>query len=124
MRKSGIAIGLASLLGCIAAQASADTAALILAGKTLAGEHCQACHQTFPGQKRPPPVAAGEDNPTVQAPTFMDVAARCLTDADLRDKIAMPHYPMREQWLETEEVDKLVAYIQSLGPSTACAVNP
>jgi len=95
-------------------------AASIEAGRSLAVMGCAACHQVTPGQKRPAPVAEGEEGPHVQAPTFAQIAARCQPAAQLRAEVANPHYPMREQLFQPMDLDDITAYIGSLAPGKAC----
>ena len=92
-------------------------------GRQLAIEACSACHQVVPGQKRPAPVAEGEEGAHVEAPTFAEIAARCLSSSDLRGRITSPHYPMREQVIMPVDLDSLTLYIQSLSSSPACAIR-
>ena len=92
-------------------------------GRQLAIEACSACHQVAPGQKRPAPVAEGEEGTHVEAPTFADIAGKCLSSNDLRTKIANPHYPMREQVFMPVDLDALTLYIQSLSPRPNCAIR-
>jgi len=92
-------------------------------GRQLAIEACSACHQVIPGQKRPAPVAEGEEGTHVEAPTFAEIAGRCLSSSELRGKIANPHYPMREQVLMPVDLDGLTLYIQSLSPRPNCAIR-
>jgi mono/diheme cytochrome c family protein len=98
-------------------------AASIENGQQLAVEACSACHKVAPGQKRPAPVAEGAEGTHVEAPTFIQIAERCLTAQDLRARIANPHYPMREQELMPLDLDNLAAYIQSLSPKSVCAIH-
>jgi mono/diheme cytochrome c family protein len=98
-------------------------AASIEDGRALAVEACGACHQVVAGQKRPAPVAEGAEGTHVEAPTFVQIADRCLSAQDLRARIANPHYPMREQELMPLDLDNLAAYIRSLSTKPVCAIR-
>jgi mono/diheme cytochrome c family protein len=93
------------------------------AGRALAQAACSSCHQITPEQHRPPPVANPDEGSKVQAPTFQQIAARCLTETDLRAKIVSPHYPMREQLLTDIDIGSLAQYIRSLGSRPDCALR-
>ena len=98
-------------------------AASVEAGRALAQAACSACHQVVPEQHRPPPVANPDEGSKVQAPSFQRIAARCLTETDLRAKIVSPHYPMREQVLTDIDVGSLAQYIRSLAPRPDCPLR-
>lgn len=93
------------------------------AGRSLAIEGCGGCHQVVPQQKRPPPVSEGEEGAWTEAPTFRDIANKCLSAADLKAKIVSPHYPMREQLLMPVDVDNLSIYIRSLATRPDCPIR-
>jgi hypothetical protein len=105
------------LFGGVCAAGPADD------GRKLAIEACSACHQVFPQQKRPPPVSEGEEGARTEAPTFTEIAHRCLSPGELKSRIANPHYPMREQILMPIDLDDLAVYIQSLSTPTDCAIR-
>jgi len=92
-------------------------------GRTLAIEACSACHQVIPQQKRPGPVSEGEEGARTEAPTFFEIANRCPSAAELKSRIANPHYPMREQLLMPIDVDDLAIYIQTLATRSNCAIR-
>jgi mono/diheme cytochrome c family protein len=86
-------------------------------GKSLAQQYCTACHRVTQEQAQPPDVVVdtGSGPETFQAPSFGRIAARAdRTEAQLRERILNPHYPMREQQFIPEELDAIVAYILSL----------
>ncbi len=86
-------------------------------GKSLAQQYCSACHRVTQEQAQPPDVVVdtGSGPETFQAPNFARIAARTdRTEAQLRERILNPHYPMREQQFIPEELDAIVAYILSL----------
>jgi mono/diheme cytochrome c family protein len=120
MIRALILFEVAALTMLVAANASA---ASVENGRQLALEACSACHQAAPQQKRPAPVAEGAEGTHVEAPTFVQIADRCLTAQDLRARIASPHYPMREQELMPLDLDNLAAYIQSLSSKPVCAIR-
>jgi mono/diheme cytochrome c family protein len=103
--------------------AASAPAASIDNGRQLAVEACSACHMVVPQQKRPAPVAEGLEGAHVEAPTFVEIAERCLTPQDLRARIVNPHYPMREQEFMPLDLDNLAAYIRSLSPKPVCAIR-
>lgn len=92
-------------------------------GRQMAVEACSACHQVEPGQKRPEAVAEGEEGARTPAPTFAEIADRCLSGNDLRDKIANPHYPMRQQEFLPLDLNDLSVYIRSLAHRPDCAIR-
>lgn len=110
----------ALLTGAASAQAAGLTAA---DGKALAQEYCSACHRVTQEQAQPPDVAVdtGSGTETFEAPSFARIARTDQTEAQLRDRITNPHYPMREQQFIPEELDAIVAYILSLRTSGAAA---
>jgi len=108
-----------------AADGGAVTAASLTAadGKSLAQQYCTACHRVTQEQAQPPDVVVdtGSGPETFQAPSFARIATRSdRTEAELRERILNPHYPMRAQQFIPEELDAIVAYILSLrGAGTA-----
>ena len=112
-----------------AAFAAADVGAVAAAGltaadgKSLAQQYCTACHRVTQEQAQPPDVVVdtGSGPETFQAPSFARIATRSdRTEAELRERILNPHYPMRAQQFIPEELDAIVAYILSLrGAGTA-----
>ena len=119
MIRMNILIEIATLTVLATANASA---ASIENGRELAVEACGACHKVTQQQKTPVPVAEGSDGTYVEAPTFAQIAARCLAAQDLHARIAYPHYPMREQELMPLDFDNLAAYIQSLSSRSVCPI--
>jgi mono/diheme cytochrome c family protein len=93
------------------------------AGRDIAIGACGGCHQVTSGQKRPAPVHEGEEGAWTEAPTFMEIANRCLSADELRNRITNPHYPMREQLLTPVDVDELAAYIRSVGTRAGCPIR-
>jgi hypothetical protein len=65
----------------------------------------------------------GADGTHVEAPTFVQIADRCLSAQDLRARILNRHYPMREQELMPLDLDDLATYIRSLASKSACAIR-
>ncbi len=92
-------------------------------GRQMAVEACSACHQVEPGQKRPDAVPEGEEGARTPAPTFAEIADRCLSGNDLRSKIANPHYPMRQQEFLPIDLNDLSIYIRSLAHRPDCAIR-
>jgi len=91
-------------------------------GKALAREACAACHQVTPEQQPPRPVYNPDEGNAVRAPSFVAIARDpTRTDDYLRAIITRPHYPMREQMIDNEDLEALVAYIGSLRPAAARA---
>jgi len=115
-------LGIVSALA-FSAMAGACLASPVDDGRELAIEACSACHQVAPQQKRPAPVSEGEEGAHTQAPTFMDISRRCLSSAELKDRITNPHYPMREQLLLPIDVDELANYIRSLSTHPDCVIR-
>jgi hypothetical protein len=93
-------------------------------GKSLAQQYCTASHRVTREQAQPPDVVVdtGSGPETFQAPSFARIAARLdRTEAQLRERILNPHYPMRAQQFIPEELDAIIAYILSLRASGAAA---
>lgn len=113
-------------VACTFSLATASGASLgnpVDTGRSLAAEGCGGCHQVSPQQKRPPPVSEGEEGAWTEAPTFQQIANRCLSADELKARIVNPHYPMREQLLMPVDVDNLAAYIRSLATRSNCAIR-
>jgi mono/diheme cytochrome c family protein len=85
-------------------------------GKALAQQYCSACHQVTKEQALPPNVVVdtGTGPEEFEAPTFGTIAGKDRSEAELRDRILHPYYPMREQQFVPEELDAIVAYILAL----------
>lgn len=115
-------LGIACTLGLLTAEGTllADPTN---AGRTLAIEGCSGCHQVIPQQKRPPPVSEGDEGAWTEAPTFQEIANRCLSANQLKAKVTNPHYPMREQLLMPVDVDNLAIYIRSLARRSDCPIR-
>jgi mono/diheme cytochrome c family protein len=92
-------------------------------GRKLALEVCSSCHQVASNQKRPEPVAEGQEGARTEAPSFMEIADHCFSAGELKARIANPHYPMREQVLMPIDLEDLSQYIQSLSRRTNCAIR-
>ncbi len=93
-------------------------------GESLAQQYCAVCHRVTKEQALPPDVVVdtGTGPETFQAPSFARIAARTdRTEAQLRERILNPHYPMREQQFIPEELDAIVTYILSLRAPGAAA---
>jgi mono/diheme cytochrome c family protein len=121
MRNLIAAIIVTSLSACAGTAAAGLTAA---DGKSLAQQYCTACHRVTKEQAQPPDVVVdtGTGPDTFQAPSFARIAARAdRTEAQLRERILNPHYPMRAQQFIPEELDAIVAYILSLRAPGAAA---
>jgi mono/diheme cytochrome c family protein len=119
-------IGAMLLVAALAAIAAPAQAAGLTAaeGKALAQQYCSACHRVAREQAQPPDVVVdtGSAPETFQAPSFGRIAARAdRTEAQLRERILNPHYPMREQQFIPEELDAIVAYLLSLRAPGAAA---
>ena len=96
-----------------------DRKAQIVAGASLARDACSACHRVSRQQKPPAPVFDPDQQAAVHAPSFMSIARdRHKNAAYLRNVITRPHYPMREQSYDKDDLEAIVAYILSLRPRT------
>jgi len=94
-----------------------DGKAQIAAGASLARDACSACHRVSREQKPPAPVFDPDQQAAVHAPSFMSIARdRHKNAAYLRKVITRPHYPMREQSYDKDDLEAIVAYILSLRP--------
>jgi tetratricopeptide (TPR) repeat protein len=85
-----------------------ESARLVAEGKVLVEKHCQGCHA----------VAASGDSPNPKAPTFRSIHERhpmLALRSPLTRGIAAPHDVMPKFKLADADVDKIVAYINSLG---------
>ncbi len=94
-------------LGAVGELAS-ESAALAQAGKALVVQHCQGCHA----------VGADGLSPNPKAPTFRSLHRRHPMQAlrePLTRGIAAPHDEMPKFRLGDADIDKVVAYINSLG---------
>jgi mono/diheme cytochrome c family protein len=118
MRKLQASAVAALFLSLFAAEGHAsDRQARVAAGASLARDACSACHQVSRAQKRPAPVFDPDQQAGVPAPSFMKIARDPRKDAAyLRGVITRPHYPMREQSYDKDDLDAIVAYILSLRP--------
>jgi mono/diheme cytochrome c family protein len=112
--------GIAVIVGVLGAalppaHAAGATSAEIARGRAFAELGCSACHQVRADQPVPAPVFDADSKSMVEAPSFLRIARERGTDAAyLRSAITLPHYPMREQMIGDEDLDSLIAYIQSL----------
>lgn len=114
------AIALAIALTCAAGSVTAEEQALppeatpypvVEKGADLAEIWCSACHVTGTG-----PAQSGMDN----APAFSKLApAVVAAPSHYRTFLTKPHGPMREITLSRDEIDALLAYIQSLNEPPA-----
>jgi mono/diheme cytochrome c family protein len=96
---------------------AAEPKGLVAEGAALSRDACSACHQVSPRQKPPPPVFDADQAVGIPAPSFMKIASdRQNSAADLQRMITRPHYPMREQAYDKDDLDAIVAYILSLRP--------
>ncbi|MDX2204698.1 MAG: tetratricopeptide repeat protein [Hyphomicrobiaceae bacterium] len=90
----------------------AETEQRIREGKTLVGNYCVGCHALGP---------AG-DSPNAKAPPFRTLSAR-HPGLSLREPltrgIAAPHDQMPKFVLTQEQIDAIIAYINSLGTGAA-----
>lgn len=96
---------LVSLALTVAGPAAAQSAGNALAGQTLAGQWCAACHL----------IGTGEGRTTDAAPPFEAVARRpSTTETSLRVFLQTPHRRMPNYALTRQETDDVVAYIVGL----------
>ena len=108
------------LVIALAGPCSAQPTGRAADGAALARDACSACHQVSPGQKPPPPVFDLDEEARIAAPSFMKIARDPRKDAAyLRKVITRPHYPMKEQVYDDEDLDGIIAYILSLRPLKA-----
>jgi len=79
--------------------------------KGLMVEHCSGCH-VVPGYD-------SEGLPTVEAPSFQDMAddPSTYTEQRLRTFLLKPHWPMEQFRLSPSDIDSIVAYVRSLAAS-------
>ncbi len=96
------AIALTLLATGVAASAAAQDKAA--EGRSIAYRWCSSCHLVGP-----------EDAVSDGAPTFSQIAKDPYFTSDrLRGWLAAPHEPMPDLELSRQEIDALVAYLQSL----------
>lgn len=108
------------LVTALAGPCSAQLTGRAADGAALARDACSACHQVSAGQKPPPPVFDLDQEARIAAPSFMKIARDPRKDAAyLRKVIIRPHYPMKEQVYDDEDLDGIIAYILSLRPLKA-----
>ncbi len=102
-----IAFGLFIAAGSPGAQADAPPPyPLVQQGTDLAEMWCNACHVTGTGTT---------EDALDAAPPFETLAPLVAADPErYRAFLMNPHYPMRDISLSREEIDSLLAYIQSL----------
>jgi len=113
----GVMLGVAAF-ALVANGAAAGPAGQIVEGAAMAHDACSACHQVSPDQKPPAPVFDQDQEIGIRAPSFMKIARDRRKDfAYLSRVIGEPHYPMREQMLDPEDRNAIIAYILSLRPS-------
>ncbi len=94
---------------------AAESGGRIEEGRALAQDACSACHQVSSDQKKPPPVVEERPESGIAAPSFAKIARdRRSNAAFLRKVITRPHYPMREQAFDEDDLDAIIAYILSL----------
>jgi mono/diheme cytochrome c family protein len=99
------AMSIATLWSVAPAGAETATAQAIAHGSTIAKTWCSACHLVSPQQ-----TSANAD-----APTFSSIARRLPNDADvLAAFIANPHPPMPNLSLTRQDIQDLLAYINTL----------
>lgn len=99
--------GLCVSLALIAVSAVAHAAGDAARGRVLANTWCASCHLVGPN-------GSGKDT----APPFPQIAKQGLPDQDeARAFLAAPHPPMPNFDLSREDIDDIVAYLNSLaGP--------
>jgi len=74
-------------------------------GRAMAEAWCSACHL----------VSSEQTHANVDVPTFLSIARRLPTDADvLAAFIANPHPPMPNMSLSRQDIQDLLAYIATL----------
>ena len=95
-----VAVGCLAMAVLLPAAASADET-LEKAGKTLAQEQCSSCH------------AVANSGGSDAAPSFASVANK-RDDDYLRAFLAKPHGAMPAVDLSNNEVEAIIAYIESL----------
>lgn len=107
-RLIGCAVTAAVLTGCTLFQTDADR------GSYVAVKWCAECHRVSPDQ--PSGMQPGHIFPApVEAPSFMDIAARPETNAaELDHFMSDLHLPMPIYRLREDERREVIAYILSL----------
>ena len=113
-RCSGVALpmlaGLATLLG--AAPATAQPLGDALAGQDLAGQLCAACHALTPGAASPNPAAPNFNTMTLPYPP--EYLAEGFAEGIVVGTQA--HIGMPEFELAPEQIDDLIAYLETVLP--------
>ncbi|HMK68317.1 MAG TPA: cytochrome c [Stellaceae bacterium] len=98
------ALLLAVLIGAALVISEANAAGNAQYGRTIAQNRCSSCHVVEPNQK-------GGDT----APPFAEIARKHANDMSwVRTWLTDPHPPMQGIALSREEIDDIVAFLQSL----------
>jgi mono/diheme cytochrome c family protein len=82
--------------------------------RSIIAEHCIECH-------RVPGFIAVARNPEIGAPDFQAIAddRKTYTRERLTTFLRRPHFPMREFILSESDIQKLIAFIESLRAGSA-----
>jgi mono/diheme cytochrome c family protein len=100
-------LAIAAALSCLGPPAEAQTAATLARGRELAERSCGGCHAIDGGSGS---IVQGTD-----VPSFRAIAGRPNQTAEhLKAFILTPHRPMPGIPLSLNEVDDIVAFVQSL----------
>ena len=102
-----LAYAAAALFSLLAAGSSVAAQGSAEAGKRLAQQWCASCHQVEPG-------APAKD----AAPPFASLGVQKGKDPGwIRAWLINPHPPMQGISLSRQQIDDIVAYLQSLAPA-------
>lgn len=105
--RSNLAFAASALVALLAASSTSWAEGSADAGKRLAQQWCASCHQVEPG-------GAAKDS----APPFASLGVEKGKDPGwIRAWLANPHPPMQGINLSRQQIDDIVAYLQSLAPA-------
>ena len=105
--KASLVYAMTTVVALVAATATASAAGSATAGKRLSQQWCASCHQIEPR-------APAKD----VAPPFASLGVRKGKDPGwVRAWLANPHPPMQGINLSRQQIDDIVAYLQSLAPA-------
>ena len=99
----------------LGAAGAAEAAGDVRLGRGIAIEACSACHKVSAGQMRPAPVLDPDEGVSTAAPDFTVIARKyARRPKALRRYIQAPVHPMREQLWDGEDLDAVVAFVQTM----------
>jgi mono/diheme cytochrome c family protein len=104
--KTGLVYAVTAFIALLGVSGAASAAGNAAAGKRLAQQWCASCHQVEPS-------APAKD----VAPPFASLGVRKGKDPGwVRAWLTNPHPPMQGINLSRQQIDDVVAYLQSLAP--------